>query len=58
MTERRADRNHENRSDPPRLAAGPRKAYRSPALTVYGSVKELTAGVGSANGDGGQVMMN
>lgn len=38
--------------------ASGKRPYRSPALKVYGSVRELTSGTGSANGDTGQIMMN
>jgi len=31
--------------------------YQTPIMTVYGSVRELTQGTGSQNGDGGQNMM-
>lgn len=34
-----------------------RKPYKAPLLKLYGSVRELTTGTGSANGDTGQVMM-
>ena len=34
-----------------------RLPYHSPALIEYGSVSKLTEGIGSHNGDAGQVMM-
>lgn len=33
-----------------------KKTYQKPALKTYGLVKNLTQGVGSVNGDGGQGM--
>jgi hypothetical protein len=33
-----------------------RLAYQQPTLAVYGSVRELTQGIGSMTGDGGSRM--
>lgn len=33
------------------------KPYKQPKLTEYGSVKDLTLGAGTVNGDGGMGMM-
>jgi hypothetical protein len=35
-----------------------KKPYVSPSLVEYGSVAEFTLGVGSMNGDTGQIMMD
>jgi len=34
-----------------------KQAYAIPSLRVYGSIKQLTQGTGSVNGDAGQGMM-
>jgi hypothetical protein len=43
--------------EPPRPPVAKKRAYRKPALRVYGQVRELTgAAGGTMNGDGGQMM--
>lgn len=37
--------------------ANGRKLYKAPVLKLFGSVRDLTTGKGSANGDTGQIMM-